>query len=573
MNRVLSLAGLLAACLSVPLEAVKAGEAFCTPGELRTDSTPMCISIEWDLTGDTDHDATCGVRFREEGTAEWKDALPLFRVDYQWWYNTEKADKPFNMFAGSIMFLKPGSKYEVSLDMADPDGGTATQTVSVATRPVPEPPKGGRTFHVVPGAGGGAGSAEAPFPGLTAAQDAAEPGDILLLHKGDYGSFNFEKSGTAGQYLVCKAAGDGDVVFTSVRINASHLWLEGLTLKRQDEPDGLRAQGQATDVVICRNTFTGFHYSITLSTESRNWCITDNVIVGDNDPNQPTTQGGISGEGVELNHSGGHVVACNSISRVADGVSYPERNVDIYGNDIFDVSDDGLEPDRGYANVRMWGNRITNAKNNALSFQPMRCGPWYFVRNLVIGQGAIFKFRVQDRFVLVNNTFVRWGATGSRMHHILSSLSRNNLYISAGGEEPIWIGGDCTQPQFCLPNNYEPTWMTDVDYDGFDWGDYREGFRWNNRRRRFTDVEEFAAAVGIERHGIRVRKEDTFDNWSIPAEPARVPPQHLPLTAAGTAVDAGAVVPNLSENFKGKAPDLGAYEFGDVMPDFGPRKK
>jgi hypothetical protein len=45
------------------------------------------------------------------------------------------------------------------------------------------------------------------------------------------------------------------------------------------------------------------------------------------------------------------------------------------------------------------------------------------------------------------------------------------------------------------------------------------------------------------------------------------------LTAAGTAVDAGAVVPNLSENFKGKAPDLGAYEFGDVMPDFGPRKK
>jgi hypothetical protein len=324
-------------------------------------------------------------------------------------------------------------------------------------------------------------------------------------------------------------------------------------------------------VVIHRNTFTGFHYSITLSTQSRNWHISDNVIVGDNDPNQPTTQGGISGEGVELNHSGGHVVAYNSISHVADGISYPERNVDIYGNDIFDVSDDGLEPDRGYANVRMWGNRITNAKNNALSFQPMRCGPWYFVRNLVIGKGAIFKFRVQDRFALVNNTFVRWGATGNRTHHILSSYSRNNLYISADGGEPVWVAYDCRQPQFCLPNNYKPTWMTDVDYDGFDWGDSPQAFRWENNKR-FPDLKTFSEAVGIEQHGVRVRKEDIFDNWTIPTEPARVTPQHLPLKADSEAVDAGVVVPNIYEDFEGKAPDLGAYEHGRSSPHYGPRK-
>ncbi len=61
-------------------------------------------------------------------------------------------------------------------------------------------------------------------------------------------------------------------------------------------------------------------------------------VAGDNDP----VTGGISGEGIELNHSSGHVVAYNSITRTADGVSYPDRNCDIYGNDIFDVSDDGL---------------------------------------------------------------------------------------------------------------------------------------------------------------------------------------------------------------------------------------
>jgi hypothetical protein len=309
--------------LFVPQVRLFAGQEVCIPGALRTDSTPTCISVEWDVAGDADHDAACGVTFREEGSAEWKDALPLFRVDYQWWYHTERAERPFNMFAGSIMFLKPGTNYEVRLDLADPDGGDATKTVTVATRPVPELPKDGRTLHVVPGVGGGAGSAADPFLGLPTAQDAAKPGDILLLHKGDYGGFTFERSGDPGKYLVYKAAGDGDVVFSSVRVNASHIWLEGLTLKRKDESNGLRAQGQTTDVVIRRNTFKGFHYSITLSTQSRNWHITDNVIVGDNDADQPTTQGGISGEGVELNHSGGHVVAYNSISRVADGISYP----------------------------------------------------------------------------------------------------------------------------------------------------------------------------------------------------------------------------------------------------------
>lgn len=550
---------------------VCAGQDSTSPGELRTDSTPNSISIEWDLTGDGDHDATCSVQYRQQGSGKWLEALPLFRVDYQWWYHTERADKPLNLFAGSLVFLEPDTTYEIRLDLADPDGRTATKTVSVATRPIPNLPQNGRTFHVVPGAGGGSGTADDPFRGLADAQDAAKPGDIFLLHVGDYGHFAFEKSGEPGKYVVWKSAGDRKVVFSAVRVNASHLWLDGLHLKRTDEPNGLRASNNTNDVVVQGCQFDGFHYSITLRPTCRNWHITDNVIVGDNDPNQPTNQGGISGEGVELGHSSGHVVAYNSISRVADGISYPERNVDIYGNEIFDVSDDGLEPDYGFANIRMWENRITNAKNYPLSFQPMKCGPWYFVRNVCVNKGGVFKFRVQDRFALINNTFVTWGSVGNRMHHILSSYSSNNLYISADGNGPIWTAHDCNQPQYCLPNNYEPTWMTDVDFDGFDWGDSSEAFRWNNGRQRFKDLPSFAEAVGIEKHGVRVRKEDIFANWSIPAEPARVSPQHLILKAGSEAVDAGAVVPNISDDFVGKAPDLGAYEFGRQVPHYGPR--
>ena len=55
--------------------------------------------------------------------------------------------------------------------------------------------------------------------------------------------------------------------------------------------------------------------------------------------------------------------------------------------------------------------------------------------------------------------------------------------------------------------------MTDVDYDGFDWGSSPEAFRWNSGRQRFKDLPSFAEAVGIERHGLRVRKEEDFANW------------------------------------------------------------
>jgi len=487
-------------------------------------------------------------------------------VDYKWWYHTEKAERPYNIFAGSLLFLKPDTTYEVKLDLADPDGGEASKLITVATRPIPQLPKGGRTFHVVPGSGGGAGSADDPFQGLAAAQTAASPGDVCLLHRGKYGSFTFEKSGKAGAYITWKAAGDGDVVFPSLQVQASHVWLEGLKLKREEKTPGLRAGNKIADVVIRRNHFDGFHYSILLRRDSRYWHMTDNVIVGDNDP----VTGGIGGEGIELSHSNGHVVAYNDISRVADGISYPDRNCDIFGNDIHDVSDDGLEPDYAHANVRMWSNRIYNYHFNGLSFQPMYCGPWYFIRNQVIGVGGIFKFRVQDRFVLVNNTFVKWGSTGNRMHHILTSLSRNNLYVSADGKAPIWAAIDCNQPQYCLPNVYTPGWMTDVDYDGFDWGTSRDAFRWENKKR-FPDLESFSEAVGIEQHGIRVRKEEIFERWDIPAEPGPVSPQHLTLKADCNAIDAGDVLPNINDDFTGKAPDLGAYELGKPLPHYGPR--
>jgi hypothetical protein len=49
--------------------------------------------------------------------------------------------------------------------MGDPDGGGETCLVTLATRALPVLPTNGRTLQVLPGTGGGDGSAANPFKG------------------------------------------------------------------------------------------------------------------------------------------------------------------------------------------------------------------------------------------------------------------------------------------------------------------------------------------------------------------------------------------------------------------------
>jgi hypothetical protein len=56
-------------------------------------------------------------------------------------------------------------------------------------------------------------------------------------------------------------------------------------------------------------------------------------------------------------------------------------------------------------------------------------------------------------------------------------------------------------------------------------------------------------------------------------------PQHLywpkdydlRLRPHSKAIDAGVMLPNIDDGYTGKAPDLGAYEYGQAVPHYGPR--
>jgi len=545
----LAAAILLALCSGARQAIVTAQSNGTTAGAIRTYSTISSIGIEWDIVGDLDHDATAAVEFRVAGTAAWRPALPLVRVDYN----------GANMLAGSVLFLSPNTAYEIRLTLTDPDGGAAGQTVVVATRPVPLLPVSGRTFHVVPGSGGGDGSAANPFRGITAAEAVAQPGDIFLVHAGSYGGrVTFTKPGTSTNYVVWKGAGDGEALFAGIDVSASYVWLQGLTLR--DQPFALMSKNAPIGVVISRCSFFNNHYSIYLQRGGSNWYIADNTIVGDT----PYWTESLDGEGIELNgysvESFGHVVAHNSITNVADGISNGTYNIDVFGNDIFDTSDDGFEGDPGGVNIRVWGNRIHNAAHNGISYQPQNGSPWYVLRNQLVGFiEAPFKFRTTDRSVIAHNTIVMWGKMICCSDaHLLRSIVRNNLWVSVSGGQ-IWDFGSTVKD-----------WRSDFDNDGFDWGTSTAPFRYGGVV--YSSLAGFAAASGLETNGRHISWASCFATFNVPGPaPVPIPPQHMTLKAGCGAADAGAILPNLNDGFTGSAPDLGAYEIGQPLPTYGPR--
>jgi hypothetical protein len=124
------------------------------------------------------------------------------------------------------------------------------------------------------------------------------------------------------------------------------------------------------------------------------------------------------------------------------------------------------------------------------------------------------------------------------------------------------------------PTAFKPTWMSDVDYDGFDWGEAKDAFRWDDGKLTYyKDLASFAQAVGIERNGVRVRKEELFEKYNLPATPGRVAPPLLALRKGCNTIDAGTRLPNLNDDFVGKAPDLGAHEYGLAPLTYGPRPR
>lgn len=538
------------------------------PGAVVADPpTIICLGVHWPYAGDDNKNASVRVRYRvaSSGKNDWRAALPLFRIrpENVRAHPSRPAPAAQVAFAGSIFDLRPDTAYEIELILSDPDGSSVTKIVRSRTRPVPRAPAKLRVVNVKPG-------------GLAAALRAARPGNVLLLQKGVYkGPFIIKQKATAAQPIVIRGVKRDDVILeisanqgTIITANDSaYVYFEQLTFRNAYE--AIQAN-RATGTVMRRCRTVGLHSPFrALAAPVRDFYIADNLLEGP--LSWPPPKGKALEEGIQIIGSG-HVVCHNRVTGFGDAISIfrnPAVAIDVYGNDIDAVVDDGIEMDYTDRNTRCFRNRITNA-GRGISAQPVYGGPCYIFRNEIYNIGVeAFKLHSGPSGVLIyHNTSYGAGyalVVWSSMP-VYDTVFRNNLLIGRSKQLGDWTS---------------KTVNCDLDYNGYGPAD---GHTLKIGNVRHASLKA-AAEKGIETHGVMVRAPYFAGAVPVPqyiayfAGVAPVPknaakkaaPVMLVPRRESAAIDAGVKLPNINDGYTGKAPDLGAREAKAPPPVYGPR--
>ena len=394
-----------------------------TPGEVTTPfPTINNLAIEWQIEGDDDLDATCEVRYRRQGEAEWHEGMPLRRVPAGASQKTSPIFTWTNRLSGSLFDLQAGTEYEIELKLQDSDGGSVTQIVKCSTRPEPAV----KLDAVVK-------------TGSKADLNAVKPGEVLLLADGNYGSATFNRDGEPGRPIVYRST-SGRAVFSEIGLtDRKWVYLEGVTVNGPIRMNG-------SEHCVVRRCAIRSQWGIKAYKPGMlNACIEDNIITGVQ-PWKPEIMGAggdNDGEGIQFTGSG-NVIRHNRVSGFRDCISHmeddgaaPQMCNDILNNDISAGLDDGIEVDFALHNCRILRNRLTNCFVG-ISSQPGLGGPNWFLRNVMFNiiHEAFKLHRHSQGDVILHNTVVKVGDglgiyTGDPFDH---ARIEHNLFI--GGHPP-----------------------------------------------------------------------------------------------------------------------------------------
>jgi hypothetical protein len=441
------------------------------------------------------------------------------------------------------------------------------------------------------------------------------------------GTYYLTQSGTPDRPIVIKGAGDGEAIFDGAGnanlfnlLSANYNYFEGITVRNTSVAFllGWKDITGSSGFTLKRSRIYDVARAVSGEwSRARDFFIADNVIVGRHEPTKMMSWSGalwtnLPGFPESLNseygikvYGQGHAVTRNYIANFHDAIdisTYGEpdgtqgidldevtgpteldertaSSIDFYRNDIFNMGDNCIEGDGGAHNIRVFENRCFNTAAASLSAQPIFGGPIYFYRNLVYNapSGGPLKFADTPTGVLVyNNTFV--GGDTSPGGPVANAHLMNNLFLGSGSGRPVF--------QIDTTTNYSSS-----DYNGFGANGGAYDFAWNSPPpnveadydfthkptvRHFKTLKEYAAATGQDRHSVMV----DYRIFGMVPRPELSDPQRLynpedmdfRLKPKSAAIDAGMVLPTISESYAGKAPDLGAYELGQPLPDYGPRE-
>ena len=248
------------------------------------------------------------------------------------------------------------------------------------------------------------------------------------------------------------------------------------------------------------------------------------------------------------------------------------RDCDVMFNKVYNIGDDAFEMDGGGVNMRLHGNSVRNALV-AISLAPIQRGPVYVTRNDVTYWNLLFKLNVGVptsygwTYVYHNSGYGVNSGNGMGMIGLTGTASdgadtRNKVF-----KNNAMIGADRA-----VRAGYDGNWL---DYNCY-YHTPRLGvrkFEWNGIT--YFSLEEFRDSTGQEEHGLyadlqlmdtphlgeypwRGFWEDELGNYP-PVESAEggdLSPQ-----PASPLIDRGLIIRGINEDYSGKGPDIGAFEY------------
>ena len=528
--------------------------------------TIHALGVQVFIAGDENRNARISIRYREVGSLQWTEGLPLLRVMPE----TISVSVP-PQFAGSLFDLVPDAAYDIELRATDPDGGgDAIRSLTGRTRPVPRTdPATPRVVHVSTAAA------------LRTALSGARAGDVITLATGTYlGPFAVNASGTEAQPIVIRGASTAGVVLDGgncsscnvLEASGSYVHVERLTIANALR--GLRFTGVgATGNVARRLDIRNVIHGTGSTTGQSNFYVCDNRIDGrlqwpwvfDSNPSRHWDDRGIEVTG------DGHVVCHNAIRGFGDPVINLKRQArswDIYGNDIADAWD-GVELDEGEGNVRLFHNRFTNVMA-PISIQPSFGGPAYVLRNVgfnlpdeQIKLKSLGGVEEPSGALIYHNTFV----SPKRALNLLSTITQHNFVIGNN----LFVGPDA------LVDSRTVDWRAGINQGVFDYNGYFPdgAFMFGTVagvNRLYSSFAHAQASGAVETRGVLLARSIFQAGFVGPAdERTRYSPPDFTLGETSRAIDRGQRLPGVNDGFTGVAPDLGALERGCPVPTYGPR--
>ncbi len=510
-----------------------------------TVSTFEVISIYWSPEGGVSNLKVL-VKFREEGTTNWKDGLPMI------YSNIGGTTNEIAPYRGSIVNLSPNTSYEIELTL---EGTSETETIIAKTW----------------------------------SEDFPISDTIILGNRTT--PYSIYDSGTADGYILIDGTGSTIDLENNydycITIRGSYVILRGITLKNAKK-GGINLK-TCHDVIIenCdisgwgEQNSDGFGVNYQAGIYSNSTSI-KRIIIQRNKIHDPRydanswaelNEGGYHPSGPQgitfFNSSGNHVIRYNEIWSDEDHMyndiigagangsflGFPGPDSDIYSNYFANCWDDGIESEGGNRNTRIWGNFIDETflpiANAATSI-----GPLYIWKNT-----SNRCYSPPGSYYGVHAPFIKMGYAGSIDWMTGHMYVFNNTILQPNNEGAGGIGTSANNNRYIkhcqTRNNILHVQSTTTNSIAIHSGNSDNDYDYDLYSKVYPSGNGGNAIKGIPIY----IKDANFNIDEMTAD--------FSLSSQSLGYDAGVVIPNFTDGYEGAAPDMGAFEAGKPPMEYG----